>query len=362
GVVPQSAPPVPTASSRFHFPPLDPHSPTEDPQPGSRFPPSSLLQTPRENLADPDRKPDPSELDEPPQDWRRDLLPPSHPSSAAAPGHKRKPDVVLPLFSRPGIFPDHPHSPFAVSPLPPGRSGVLNVPISPALSLTPTLFSYSPSPGLSPFAGSSCFSFNPEEMKHYLHSQACSVFNYHLSPRTFPRYPLVVPPLQCQIPVEEQPQFPIKLQPPPAGRKNRERMEIRMEIPEGSADPQVPSAPGAARVKVEPPAMGEEKADEDGEEKREKNGEEEEKIEIFARPAAPAWMAMPGSSGEETAEKSSRENCGDSGNQERREDAVMPPKLRLKRRWNGDSRGEIAEEKPNGVWHLPKAVAAASDT
>ncbi|XP_016161323.1 PREDICTED: ETS translocation variant 3-like, partial [Ficedula albicollis] len=71
-----------------------------------------------------------------------------------------------------------------------GRAGnVLNVPISPALSLTPTLFSYSPSPGLSPFAGSSCFSFNPEEMKHYLHSQACSVFNYHLSPRTFPRYP-----------------------------------------------------------------------------------------------------------------------------------------------------------------------------
>ncbi|KFV47563.1 ETS translocation variant 3, partial [Gavia stellata] len=123
---------------------------------------------------------------------------------------KRKPDIMLPLFTRPGIYPD-PHSPFAVSPLP-GRGGVLNVPISPALSLTPTLFSYSPSPGLSPFTGSSCFSFNPEEMKHYLHSQACSVFNYHLSPRTFPRYPLMVPPLQCQMPLEEQPQFPIKLQ------------------------------------------------------------------------------------------------------------------------------------------------------
>ncbi|NWS90995.1 ETV3 protein, partial [Toxostoma redivivum] len=355
GVVPQSAPPVPTASSRFHFPPLDAHSPTEEPQP--RFPPGSLLQPGPEPLggdssgaAVPDRNPDP-ELDENPSDWRRDLLPPSHPSSSSA-APKRKPDVVLPLFSRPGIFPDHPHSPFAVSPLP-GRPGVLNVPISPALSLTPTLFSYSPSPGLSPFAGSSCFSFNPEEMKHYLHSQACSVFNYHLSPRTFPRYPLVVPPLQCQVPLEEQPQFPIKLQPPPAGRKNRERLESPEE-----GNPQIP-----ARVKVEPAVEKEE------EEKLGKQEEGEEKIQIFARPAAPAWMpspAQPGSSGEENVEKvekSSRDSCGDSGGQERREDALMPPKLRLKRRWNGDSRQEIPEEsRQNGIWHLPKAVATASDT
>lgn len=347
-MVPQSAPPVPTASSRFHFPPLDPHSPTEDPQP--RFPPPSLLQPHPENLADSsaaDRKAEPAELDENPGDWRRDLLAPS--SSTAAP--KRKPDVVLPLFSRPGIFPDHPHSPFAVSPLP-GRPGVLNVPISPALSLTPTLFSYSPSPGLSPFAGSSCFSFNPEEMKHYLHSQACSVFNYHLSPRTFPRYPLVVPPLQCQVPLEEQPQFPIKLQPPPAGRKNRERLES----PEG-ANPQIPNAP---RVKVEPAVEKEE------EEKLGEKEEEEEKIGIFARPAAPAWIppaVQPGSSGDENAEKPSKEISGDAGAQEKREDALMPPKLRLKRRWNGDSRQEIPEDsRQNGIWHLPKAVATASDT
>ncbi|NXC92419.1 ETV3 protein, partial [Cercotrichas coryphoeus] len=353
GVVPQSAPPVPTASSRFHFPPLDAHSPTEDSQP--RFPPASLLQPHPEGLADAslaDRKAESSDLDENASDWRRELLPPSHASASAAAGAagpKRKPDVVLPLFSRPGIFPDHPHSPFAVSPLP-GRPGnVLNVPISPALSLTPTLFSYSPSPGLSPFAGSSCFSFNPEEMKHYLHSQACSVFNYHLSPRTFPRYPLVVPPLQCQVPLEEQPQFPIKLQPPPAGRKNRERLES----PEG-ANPQIP---GAARVKVE-------KEEEEKSGKQEE--EEEEKIPVFARPAAPAWApvaAQPGSSGDENAEKPSRDPCGDAGSQEKREDALMPPKLRLKRRWNGDSRQEIPEDsRQNGIWHLPKAVAAASDT
>ncbi|NXU21367.1 ETV3 protein, partial [Pardalotus punctatus] len=376
GVVPQSAPPVPTASSRFHFPPLDPHSPTEDSQPGSRFPPGSLLQPHAEGLAEADRKPEPAELEENPPDWRRELLAPSHASGSVA-GQKRKPDVVLPLFSRPGIFPDHPHSPFAVSPLPPGRSGVLNVPISPALSLTPTLFSYSPSPGLSPFAGSSCFSFNPEEMKHYLHSQACSVFNYHLSPRTFPRYPLVVPPLQCPVPLEEQPQFPIKLQPPPAGRKNRERMEI----PEEPVTPQIPNPP-AARVKVEPAAFGEESRGEEEEEEEEaalgrrdgKDGEaaaqepREEKTAVFARPAAPAWIPVPGSSeeaaeqGESAAEKPGRDPCGDAASQEKREDALMPPKLRLKRRWNGDSRQEIPEERPNGIWHLPKAVATASDT
>ncbi|NXX29576.1 ETV3 protein, partial [Nicator chloris] len=359
GVVPQSAPPVPTASSRFHFPPLDPHSPTEDSQPlaSQRFPAASLLQAHPEGLGDADRKPEPSELEESPGDWRRDLLPPSHASaSAAGAAPKRKPDVVLPLFSRPGgLFQEHPHSPFAVSPLP-GRPGVLNVPISPALSLTPTLFSYSPSPGLSPFAGSSCFSFNPEEMKHYLHSQACSVFNYHLSPRTFPRYPLVVPPLQCPVPLEEQPQFPIKLQPPPAGRKNRDRLES----PEGNAP----------RVKVEPAA---DKEDEEKLGKRHQQQEEEEeeeaeeKIPVFARPAAPpAWIpapAQPGSSAEENVEKPCRDSSGDAGSQEKREDALMPPKLRLKRRWNGDSRQEIPEDsRQNGIWHLPKAVAAASDT
>ncbi|NXA67829.1 ETV3 protein, partial [Mohoua ochrocephala] len=270
--------------------------------PAARFPPGSLLPSHPEGLGDAERKAEPPELEETPSDWRRELLAPSHPSGSAA-AQKRKPDVVLPLFSRPGIFPDHPHSPFAVSPLP-GRPGMLNVPISPALSLTPTLFSYSPSPGLSPFAGSSCFSFNPEEMKHYLHSQACSVFNYHLSPRTFPRYPLVVPPLQCQVPLEEQPQFPIKLQPPPAGRKNRERMESPEEAAAGAAGaPQLPNPP-PARVKVEPAVEKEEEEEEEeeeGREKREEVGEEEEKLPVFARPAAPAWIPVAAQPGEEAA-------------------------------------------------------------
>ncbi|NXY21288.1 ETV3 protein, partial [Atrichornis clamosus] len=376
GVVPQSAPPVPTASSRFHFPPLEPRSPSEDSQPPSRFPPGSLLPS---NPEAPDRKPEPPEPEENPSDWRRDLLAPgSHPGAGGGgSGPKRKPDVVLPLFSRPGIFPD-PHSPFSVSPLP-GRGGsILNVPISPALSLTPTLFSYSPSPGLSPFAGSSCFSFNPEEMKHYLHSQACSVFNYHLSPRTFPRFPLVVPPLQCQVPLEEQPQFPIKLQPPPAGRKNRERPGSAEE----AATLQAAAAP--ARVKVE------REAEEPLEKRDGREGDsrldEEKAAPLFARPAAPAWIppaAHPGFPGEEQreggAERPCRDPSGDPGAPEKREDApekredapekredaLMPPKLRLKRRWNGGEKpAEIPEERerPNGIWHLPKAVAAASDT
>ncbi|NXX75713.1 ETV3 protein, partial [Urocolius indicus] len=386
GVVPQSAPPVPTASSRFHFPPLDGHSPTDDAQP-SRFSGTSLIPSNPEPLADgSERKAELAELEDGSSEWRRggvDALG-SRPAVGSGTSHKRKPDVVLPLFSRAGMYPD-PHSPFAVSPLP-ARGGVLNVPISPALSLTPTLFSYSPSPGLSPFTGSSCFSFNPEEMKHYLHSQACSVFNYHLSPRTFPRYPLMVPPLQCQMPLEEQPQFPIKLQPPPAGRKNRERLESAEE----ASAPQLAAPP--ARVKVEPST--EKEAEEppapkgkDRSEREEGSRLPEEKGPVFARPAAPpAWHQAPAppghgsfpteeqppEQGESSGEKTSRDQSGELGAQEKREDALMPPKLRLKRRWNGDRQPDGPDDRPNGRLQCspprplasPRAVVAtaASDT
>ncbi|NXN93113.1 ETV3 protein, partial [Rhinopomastus cyanomelas] len=371
GVVPQSAPPVPTASSRFHFPPLDSHSPTDDAQPG-RFSTSSLVPGNPEPLGDGggcgERKPDVPELDSSSSDWRRgvELMASRNAAGAAVTGtvnpQKRKPDIVLPLFSRPGMYPD-PHSPFAVSPLPGRGGGVLNMPISPALSLTPTLFSYSPSPGLSPFTGSSCFSFNPEEMKHYLHSQACSVFNYHLSPRTFPRYPLMVPPLQCQVPLEEQPQFPIKLQPPPVGRKNRERLESAEEPPA----PQLATAapPPPARVKVEPVVDKEVETEElppKGKSEREEgSGAEEEKGPVFARPATPSWHPLPPATtqgsflaeetqeqGEGGGEKPPRDSSSDSGSQEKREDALMPPKLRLKRRWNGDRQVDGPDERPNG--------------
>uniref|UniRef100_A0A8B9WWU6 ETS translocation variant 3 n=1 Tax=Bos mutus grunniens TaxID=30521 RepID=A0A8B9WWU6_BOSMU len=69
GVVPQSAPPVPTGSSRFHFPPLDTHSPTSDVQPG-RF--CSLTASGQESSNGIDRKVELSELEDgPAADWRR---------------------------------------------------------------------------------------------------------------------------------------------------------------------------------------------------------------------------------------------------------------------------------------------------
>lgn len=325
GVAPQSAPPVPTAAPRFHFPPLDAHSPTADVQPG-RFSASSLGASGQDLRTGGDRKAELTELEDGAAAWRRGAeLMASRGAGAGGIGHqKRKPDIVLPLFARPGLYPD-PHSPFAVSPAP-GRGGVLSVPISPALSLTPPVFSYSPSPGLSPFA-SSCFSFSPEEMKHYLHSQACSVFNYHLSPRTFPRYPgLVVPPLQCQLHPEEATPFSIKLQPPPAGRKNREKAESQ----QAAAAPA--GAPAPPRVKVEPavekaPDSPRPAAPEDG------------RAAVFARPAAPpAWpsapVSAPGEEAPEVTEDGEDRPGREPGTPEKREDALMPPKLRLKRRWN----------------------------
>ncbi|XP_012892711.1 PREDICTED: ETS translocation variant 3 [Dipodomys ordii] len=375
GVVPQSAPPVPTASSRFHFPPLDAHSPPGDVQSG-RFSASSLTASGQESNNGTDRKVELSELEDgSAADWRRgvDLMASRNAVGGGGIGHqKRKPDIMLPLFTRPGMYPD-PHSPFAVSPIP-SRGGVLSVPISPALSLTPTIFSYSPSPGLSPF-NSSCFSFNPEEMKHYLHSQACSVFNYHLSPRTFPRYPgLMVPPLQCQMHPEESTQFSIKLQPPPIGRKNRERAESTEE----SAPVTVPTvAPIPPRIKVEP--TSEKDTEGLGQSAREKEEHsqdegtvpsrtiEEEKGTIFARPTAPpAWPSVPISTPSEEPPEVTEDSEDRSGKEpsapEKKEDALMPPKLRLKRRWNDDPEARELNKTGKFFWSGagPRGLAAAA--
>lgn len=366
-MVPQSAPPVPTASSRFHFPPLDARSPTSDVQPG-RFSAVSLPASGQDSTNGSDRKAELSELEDgSAADWRRgvDLMSSRNAVSGGGIGHqKRKPDIMLPLFTRPGMYPD-PHSPFAVSPVP-GRGGVLNVPISPALSLTPTIFSYSPSPGLSPFTSSSCFSFNPEEMKHYLHSQACSVFNYHLSPRTFPRYPgLMVPPLQCQMHPEESTQFSIKLQPPPVGRKNRERAESNEE-PAPVAAPTV--APVPARIKLEPASeKGPDSPRLPAREKEERSKEEgavpsrtvtEERGAVFARPAAlPAWATVPISAPSEEPLEVTEDSEDRPGKEpsapEKKEDALMPPKLRLKRRWNDDPEARELSKNSKSLWDGP---------
>lgn len=372
GVVPQSAPPVPTASSRFHFPPLEAPSPTGD-APPARFC-AGALTTAQELRGGAERKAELAELEDGAAEWRRgvDLVAARSAVGGSGLGHpKRKPDVVLPLFPRPGLYPD-PHSPFAVSPLA-GRGGVLNVPISPALSLTPTIFSYSPSPGLSPFAGSSCFSFSPEEMKHYLHSQACSVFNYHLSPRTFPRYPgLVVPPLQCQAHPEEPAPFSIKLQPPPAGRRNRERAESS-EPAAAPAPPAAPVAPLPPRVKVEPPAAAAEREREREARPQEEGAApgrtaEQEGRAVFARPAAPpappAWPSAPAGAPSaeppEGAEDSADGPGREPGAPERKEDALMPPKLRLKRRWNDDPGAREPSQGGRPPWDAPRPRGLAT--
>lgn len=370
---------MPTASSRFHFPPLDTHSPTGDVQPG-RFSASSLSASCPESGVPTDRKVEPSDLEDgSASDWHRsmDFMPSRNALGGGAIGHqKRKPDIMLPLFTRPALYPD-PHSPFALSPVP-GRGGVLNVPISPALSLTPTMFSYSPSPGLSPFTSSSCFSFNPEEMKHYLHSQACSVFNYHLSPRTFPRYPgLMVPPLQCQMHPEEPSQFSIKLQPPPAGRKNRERVESSEEATRGSVPA---SAPIPSRVKVEPAT--EKDPDSLRQSTQEKEGQaqevdtvptrtvEERKGSVFAHPS-PTWpsvsISIPSDEPLEGTEDSEDRSAREPGVPEKKEDALMPPKLRLKRRWNDDPEARELNKTGKFLWNgagpqgLATAATAAAD-
>ncbi|XP_066465249.1 ETS translocation variant 3-like [Eleutherodactylus coqui] len=363
GAVPQSAPPVPSASSHFHFS-LD--SPNEDGH-GNPFTGSSSAQSSRESLNDiNERKPIPSEPEDLHTEWRRGADHMSSRNTVGSAPHglqKHKSDLMLPVFSMPGMYPDA-HSPFAVSPLP-GRGGLMSMPISPALSLTPTVFSYSPSPGLSPaFQSGSCFNFNPEEMKHYLQAQACSVFNYHLSPRTVPRFPnFMMPPPHRPYPPEEQQSFAIKLQPPPMGRKNKDRPQSSEE--KRPAPLQLPLPP----VKVEPVSdeddlLSDEELDCPNTEKVTSESEPEtlspnldtEKGHTFVRPAAPSWPQFSTSSAKFNFPKECTEGPANAGEKavkdspietavvEKKEDS-LPPKLRLKRLWNGDRQAEMVEDR-----------------
>ncbi|XP_063296470.1 ETS translocation variant 3 [Pelobates fuscus] len=361
GAVPQSAPPVPSASSHFPFSSLD--SPNEDAR-GGRFSGGSTAQSSHESLNEVcERKPNPMESDEVSSDWRRgiELMSRNAVGSGVHGLQKHKSDMMLPVFSMPGMYPE-PHSPFSVSPLA-GRGGMLNVPISPALSLTPSVFSYSPSPGLSPaFQSGSCFNFNPEEMKHYLQAHACSVFNYHLSPRTLPRYPgFMIPPFQRPFPPEEQQSFPIKLQPPPMGRKNREHSQ-------SSEDKHLVTqpAPVLPPMKVEPISDDEPLSDEDLDFSGHSSDEEQDKpimradmekaAHTFVKPATPPRSPFPqgptrvGYSKEgaeqtvEPGDKAAKDVSVEAVVVEKKEDS-LPPKLRLKRLWNEDRQLEAVEDK-----------------
>ncbi|XP_028679701.1 ETS domain-containing transcription factor ERF isoform X1 [Erpetoichthys calabaricus] len=276
--VPQSAPPVPSGGPHFRFPPSTPSdvlSPNDDLRSPNVFS-TVARRMARGSVSDcSDGTSVNSEIDEglggggggvsgaAPDDRGREMsapsgfraIPPLHPRLAPESLFR-----VYPGHSRPHRVHPDPLSPFPVSPLP-GPGGSLLAPqLSPALPMTPSHVNYTPSPTLSPMYNSH-FSFNPEDMKRYLQAHTQSVYNYHLSPRAFLHYPNIIVP-QPQRPdkaigaqgqhqlhsLHSQPQggqlpapaedhlspFKFKLQPPPLGKRNRDRNGNN--LPSGTVD------------------------------------------------------------------------------------------------------------------------------
>ncbi|XP_037330457.1 ETS domain-containing transcription factor ERF [Pungitius pungitius] len=295
GRVPQSAPPVPTGGSHFRFPPSTPSdvlSSTEELRSPGMFS-SVARRMARGSVSDcSDGTSTNSELEEAvgadergagPDRAYRGLLPP-----------RLTHDSLFRIYPNAGLGRHGPRhhpeslSPFPVSPLP-GPGGLLGPTLSPALSMTPTPhMSYTPSPSMSsPMLGSH-FSFNPEDMKHYLQAHTQSVYNYHLSPRAFFHYPNIIIP-QPHRPTLEKPAahhlhgppmplshslghqqgggedgplhpspFKFKLQPPPLGRKQRDSGSSLASASSSSqsssytGSSQIISSAGPPKIKVEP--------------------------------------------------------------------------------------------------------------
>ncbi|XP_034016560.1 ETS domain-containing transcription factor ERF [Thalassophryne amazonica] len=302
--VPQSAPPVPTGSTHFRFPPSTPSevlSSSEELRSPGMFS-SVARRMARGSVSDcSDGTSTNSELEEAvgseerglgPERAFRGLLPPRMPHESLFRVYGAAPNPAGLPRPAPRVHPE-PLSPFPVSPLP-GPGGLLAPTLSPALSMTPTShLPYTPSPSLSsPMLGSH-FSFNPEDMKHYLQAHTQSVYNYHLSPRAFLHYPnIVVPqphrpapeklasgppgahlhslPLSLSHSLSQQPgsgeeglqgqqhlsPFKFKLQPPPLGRKQREATSSSSnQTPSFSESAQMSNSVLAAappKIKVEP--------------------------------------------------------------------------------------------------------------
>ncbi|XP_060948283.1 ETS domain-containing transcription factor ERF [Limanda limanda] len=291
--VPQSAPPVPTGSSHFRFPP---------PTPSDVLSSSEELRSPglfsgvarrlaRGSVSDcSDGTSTNSELEEGlggaeergggPERAFRGLLPP----------HRMPHDSLFRIYpnpgglSRPRVHPDS-LSPFPVSPLP-GPGGLMGQNLSPALSMTPTPhMPYTPSPSMSSPMMGSHFSFNPEDMKHYLQAHTQSVYNYHLSPRAFFHYPPILIPQPHRPTLEKPPHhhlhaplslphplahhsggggrgeeegpppplhpspFKFKLQPPPLGRKQKDSgSSMASACSSSSSSSQASSFPSAGQM------------------------------------------------------------------------------------------------------------------
>ncbi|XP_061616040.1 ETS domain-containing transcription factor ERF-like [Phyllopteryx taeniolatus] len=289
--VPQSAPPVPTGGTHFRFPSStasDVLSSSEELRSPGVFS-SVARRMARGSVSDcSDGTSTNSELEEAtgaeergvgPERAFRGLLPPRLPHESLFRLYGAAPNPAgLP---RPHRVHADPLSPFPVSPLP-GPGGLLAPTLSPALSVTPTPhLPYTPSPSLpSPMMGSH-FSFNPEDMKHYLQAHTQSVYNYHLSPRAFLHYPNIVipqphrptlekpaphhlhgPPLPLSHSLGGQPggggggeeAFKFKLQPPPLGRKQREAGSSLAAASSSSSSSAGQSSlfTAAPKIKVEP--------------------------------------------------------------------------------------------------------------
>ncbi|KAF1381949.1 hypothetical protein PFLUV_G00159320 [Perca fluviatilis] len=305
GRVPQSAPPVPTGGNHFRFPPSTPSevlSSSEELRSPGMFS-SVARRMARGSVSDcSDGTSTNSELEEAmgarergmgPERAYRGLLPPRLPHDSF---FRVYPNPAGLARHGPRVHPE-PLSPFPVSPLP-GPGGLLAPTLSPALSMTPTPhLPYTPSPSLSsPMLGSH-FSFNPEDMKHYLQAHTQSVYNYHLSPRAFLHYPNIIIP-QPHRPTPEKPAahhlhgqqqhpspfshslgqqpgggeegqqhpspFKFKLQPPPLGRKQRESGSSLAAASSSSSSSQSSSFTGSSqkinsalsagppKIKVEP--------------------------------------------------------------------------------------------------------------
>ncbi|CAJ1083013.1 ETS domain-containing transcription factor ERF [Xyrichtys novacula] len=298
--VPQSAPPVPTGGTHFRFPPSTPSdvlSSSEELRSPGMFS-SVARRMARGSVSDcSDGTSTNSELEEAvgadergvgPERAFRGLLPPRLPHDSLFRVYGGGPNPAGLPRPAPRVHPE-PLSPFSVSPLP-GPGGLLAPTLSPALSMTPTPhLSYTPSPSLSSPMMGSHFSFNPEDMKHYLQAHTQSVYNYHLSPRAFLHYPNIVipqphrptlekpaahhlhgPPLPLSHSLSQQSggvdegqhpsPFKFKLQPPPLGRKQRESGSSLAASSSSSSSSQSTSYTGSAhlnnsgppKIKVEP--------------------------------------------------------------------------------------------------------------
>lgn len=144
------------------------------------------------------------------------------------------------------------------------------------------------------------------------------------------------------------------------------------ESTHGSAPTSVPSP---SRIKVEPISEKDpESLRQSTQEKEEQSQEvdavrtrtvEEGKGTVFAHPSPP-WPSVPVSiPGDETLE-GTEDNEDRSGKEpsvaEKKEDALMPPKLRLKRRWNDDPEAREFSKTGKFLWNGagPQGLAAAA--